>query len=93
MLATADTFAAMTARVMALADDICGGRLVMAHEGGYSEVYVPFCGHAVIAAMAGSRTEAPDPFARTFALRQPKPDFDAFAAARIGAMAAARGYW
>jgi acetoin utilization deacetylase AcuC-like enzyme len=93
MLATADTFAAMTARVMTLADDICGGRLVMAHEGGYSEVYVPFCGHAVIAAMAGSRTEAPDPFARTFALRQPKPDFDAFAAARIGAMAAARGYW
>jgi acetoin utilization deacetylase AcuC-like enzyme len=89
MLATAATFEAMTAQVMEAADALCGGRLVMAHEGGYSEVYVPFCGHAVIARLAGSATEAPDPFAATFAARQPGPAFEAFAAAQIDAMAAA----
>jgi acetoin utilization deacetylase AcuC-like enzyme len=88
-LATAETFRAMTRQVLDLAAEICGGRVVMAHEGGYSEVYVPFCGHAVIAEMAGSRTVAPDPFADAFAQRQPAADFDAFALARIDAMAVA----
>ena len=35
----------------------CGGRLVAAHEGGYSDVYVPFCGLAAIEAMAGARSK------------------------------------
>ncbi|WP_298430187.1 class II histone deacetylase [uncultured Jannaschia sp.] len=90
MMATAETFAAMTAQVMELAGDICDGRLVMAHEGGYSEVYVPFCGHAVLSTMAGSATVAPDPFAETFARRQPDSSFDAFAAGRIAEMVEAR---
>ena len=92
MLATAETFAAMTAQVMDLAAETCGGKLVMAHEGGYSEVYVPFCGHAVIARMAGSGIEAPDPFAATFRARQPGAAFDAFALTQIDAMAQARGF-
>ncbi|MEM7490346.1 MAG: class II histone deacetylase [Pseudomonadota bacterium] len=91
MLATAETFRTMTRQVMMLADEICDGRVVMAHEGGYSEVYVPFCGHAVIAEMAGSAIRANDPFAETFAKRQPAPDFGAFAIARINAMAATLG--
>ncbi len=91
MLATAATFAAMTAQIMDLAADICGGRLVMAHEGGYSEVYVPFCGHAVVARMAGSHIEATDPFEPTFTKRQPLADFDTFALGRIDAMVAAQG--
>ncbi len=78
MLATADTFAQMTSRVMALADRVCGGKLVLVHEGGYSETYVPFCGHAVIAQLAGSRIDAPDPFAEVFPLRQPDKRFDDF---------------
>ena len=44
---------------------------MMAHEGGYSEVYVPFCGHAVLQEMSGSddyRTE--DPF-KAATLRSP----------------------
>lgn len=86
MLCTAETFRALTARVMALADDICAGKLMMAHEGGYSEAYVPFCGHAILQQMSGSKTDAPDPFADTFALRQPAADFDAMVAARISAM-------
>ncbi|CTQ33855.1 class II histone deacetylase [Jannaschia rubra] len=89
MMATAGTFTAMTRQVMDLAADVCGGRLILAHEGGYSEVYVPFCGHGVIATLAGSRTQAPDPFAETFARRQPGAEFEGFASARIAAMAEA----
>ena len=78
MLATAETFREMTRQVMALAGEICGGRLVMVHEGGYSENYVPFCGHAVLEEMSGSPVRAPDPMAATFAARQPGPAFDRF---------------
>lgn len=91
MLATAATFRAMTAQVMAAARELCGGRLVLVHEGGYSEVYVPFCGHAVLEEMSGSRITAPDPLAETFAGRQPSPAFEAFVSGLIGEMAAGFG--
>ncbi len=87
MLCTAETFREMTRRVMALASDTCGGRLIMVHEGGYSEAYVPFCGHAVLAEMAGSGIDAPDPFAATLKLRQPPDDLVAWIDARTDAMA------
>ena len=48
MLAHSETFRAMAGRIKALADELCGGRLLAAHEGGYAEGYVPFCGLAVI---------------------------------------------
>ena len=44
MLLTAADFGALAGRLVACAAELCGGRLVFAHEGGYSEVYVPFCG-------------------------------------------------
>jgi Deacetylases, including yeast histone deacetylase and acetoin utilization protein len=91
MLATADTFAQMTTRVMELARDICRGRLVMVHEGGYSETYVPFCGHAVLQKMAGSAVHAPDPFVEVFPLRQPDAGFDAYLDLVIAGMAAHLG--
>lgn len=78
MLATAETFRMMTRQMMQAAATLCEGRLVLAHEGGYSEVYVPFCGHAVLEELSGSLIKAPDPFAETFALRQPDTRFDAF---------------
>ncbi len=89
MLATADTFTQMTRRVMNLAADICGGKLVMVHEGGYSETYVPFCGHNVLQEMSGSITHAPDPFAEVFPLRQPDARFDTYLDGVIEGMAAA----
>ncbi|MBD3895064.1 class II histone deacetylase [Halomonas sp. ML-15] len=61
MLLNSAAFAAMTQQVMAVAARVCEGRLVMAHEGGYSEGYVPLCGHAVIQTLAGSRIGVPDP--------------------------------
>ena len=71
MLATADTFRQMTRMTLDLAAEICKGRVMMTHEGGYSEVCVPFCGHAVLEEMSGSPITAPDPLAETFAARQP----------------------
>ncbi|MEM9426873.1 MAG: class II histone deacetylase [Pseudomonadota bacterium] len=87
MLASAETFRAMTAQVMDLTADICEGRLVMAHEGGYSEVYVPFCGHSVLREMSGSTITAPDPFKATLEARQPSPRFDAYVDELISEMA------
>ncbi|MEX0284375.1 MAG: class II histone deacetylase [Paracoccaceae bacterium] len=78
MLATADTFRQMTLRMKALAADLCGGRLVLAHEGGYSEVYVPFCGHATLEALSGSSIVAPDPLGEALKIRQPSARFDVF---------------
>ncbi|MCK0169304.1 class II histone deacetylase [Jannaschia sp. S6380] len=89
MLATAETFRMMTSQVMDLADDICDGRVMLAHEGGYSEVYVPFCAHGVVATMARSATIAADPFADTFTKRQPGPAFDAFAEGQLAQIAEA----
>ena len=78
MMATADTFTKMTRQIMAAAAKLCDGKLLMVHEGGYSETYVPFCGHNVLQEMAGSDISAPDPFEEVFPLRQPDARFDAF---------------
>ncbi|TMM51093.1 class II histone deacetylase [Sulfitobacter sabulilitoris] len=87
MLATADTFRQMTLRIKAAAERLCDGRLVLVHEGGYSEVYVPFCGHATIEALSGSSITAPDPLAEALGIRQPKPHVDAFLRRTIDDMA------
>ena len=91
MLAHQATFTAMTRQVLQLADEVSDGRLMMAHEGGYSEVYVPFCGHEVLATMAGSGITAPDPFGGTWALRQPNEEFDTFVSGQLTRMAEAAG--
>ena len=89
MLATADTFREMTHMVKSLADDICGGRLTLVHEGGYTEAYVPFCGHAVMEELSDSAITAPDPFADTLNKRQPSDEFDRWLLGRIDEMATA----
>lgn len=87
MLATAETFRLMTRGVLRAAEDLCAGQVVLVHEGGYSEVHVPFCGHAVLEEMSGSAIRAPDPLAATLAARQPDARFDAFAGAWIDDLA------
>ncbi|MEL7202181.1 MAG: class II histone deacetylase [Pseudomonadota bacterium] len=91
MLATAETFYEMTLKIKALADRLCNGKLVLSHEGGYSEIYVPFCGHATLQALSGSKITAQDPMARALNNRQPGPRFDAFLRAEIDHMAQALG--
>ena len=61
MLLNSKAFATMTAQLKALAERCCEGKLVFVHEGGYSEGYVPLCGHAVIQTLAGSAIAVPDP--------------------------------
>ena len=91
MLATAETFRELTKSVMEAARELCDGRLVLVHEGGYSEVYVPFCGHAVIEELEGGGPHAADPFADTFAKRQPGERFEAFARGWIDDLAVFHG--
>ena len=71
MLLHAGSFVEMTRMAMALADELCGGRLVLCHEGGYSEVHVPFCGHAVIETLAGSDGTIEDPLRPRIERQQP----------------------
>ena len=87
MMATAETFRILTRQVMQAADQHCSGRLVLVHEGGYSEAYVPFCGHAVMEELSGSNIHVPDPMAETLAIRQPDARFDAFVSGIIEEMA------
>ena len=47
-------------------------------KAGIPEIYVPFCGHAVLTQMSGSDIEADDPFADTFETRQPNARTQAF---------------
>lgn len=62
MMLDGATFAAMTRRVMAVADECCGGRLLLTHEGGYHRPSVPFLGMAVIEALSGLKGSVDDPF-------------------------------
>ena len=78
LLLHSDTFRELTAVTMSLAEELCGGRLVLVHEGGYSEAYVPFCGLAVVETLSGCRTEAADPALEIFKGWQPSERQDAF---------------
>lgn len=89
MQAHAGTYREMTRLVVEAAGALCGGRLVAVHEGGYSEAQVPFCGLAVIEALAGRRTEVQDPFQALIEAGQPAEDFVAFQRARLAAQARA----
>jgi acetoin utilization deacetylase AcuC-like enzyme len=83
MLCTSETFRAMTQRLM----ELTKGKLVMAHEGGYSEVHVPFCGHAVMEALSGSTITVQDPLLPRLQANQPSAEFAAHHSALITEMA------
>lgn len=92
MQAHSGTFRALTERAMAAAQALCGGRLVVVHEGGYSEAVVPFCGLAVVETLAGHRTAVDDPTLPMIAATQPAADVEAFQLARLQAQARALGF-
>ena len=74
MMCTAETYREMTRQVMS----ITNGQLVAAHEGGYSELYVPFCGHAMLEEMTGTKIRAADPMEARITGQQPDKYADAF---------------
>ena len=62
MMLTSDSFRRMTELLLAAAGDLCGGRIVMLHEGGYAPHIVPFMALAVFEALSGETTGVTDPF-------------------------------
>ncbi len=67
MLLTSEDFRFMTRWVMQAADELCDGKLVVCHEGGYSATYVPFCGVAVLEELCGAVATVCDPFLERYA--------------------------
>ena len=92
MQAHSGTFREMARRVMALADEFCGGKLVCVHEGGYSEPVVPFCGLAIVEELSGHRTPVEDPTLPMIAGGQPDAGVVAFQRERLEAQARSLGF-
>lgn len=63
MMCHSETYRTMTRLMMEAADELCDGRLVVCLEGGYSPVYIPYCGLPVIETLSGHRTAVEDPLA------------------------------
>jgi acetoin utilization deacetylase AcuC-like enzyme len=63
-----ESYRQMTRLVMNAASECCDGRLVVIHEGGYSEAYAPFCCVAVLESLLGVHM-VEDPFVQYFAER------------------------
>lgn len=87
MLLTSESYRKMTRTLRQAAERLCGGRLVMIHEGGYSEAYVPFCGHAVVEELSDVPTDVADPMLEFLRLQQPNADLQAFQRERLDALA------
>lgn len=65
MILSSRAFRFFARELMDAAHELCGGKIVFCHEGGYSETYVPFCGAAVVEEMLGihdPRCQIEDPF-------------------------------
>ncbi|WP_164155417.1 class II histone deacetylase [Sandarakinorhabdus rubra] len=62
MMLFSDDYRSISRQLMAVADEVCTGRLVFSHEGGYNPWYVPFCGVAVMEALCGSNNVIEDPY-------------------------------
>jgi acetoin utilization deacetylase AcuC-like enzyme len=52
----------LTRLIKQASEDLCGGRLLLSHEGGYSTANVPYCGLAVMEELAGRRSGVEDPW-------------------------------
>ncbi len=55
-------YRSLTKKLKAAADELCDGRIVMFHEGGYEASTVPFFALAVIEELAGELSGTDDPF-------------------------------
>lgn len=88
MLLHSDSYRAMTKAVIEVATAVCGGRVVMVHEGGYAEACVPFCGLAVIETLAGVHTPVDDPFLGLIQAQQPSERFNLFQRGLLDELAA-----
>lgn len=60
---TSGAFSWMTQTIKAAATELCEGRLILLHEGGYNASTVPYHGLAVIEALSDQSSGMEDPFA------------------------------
>ncbi len=70
MLLHSGAFRHMTEMILEIANVCCDGRILVTHEGGYSEANVPFDALAVFEALSGIDSGVKDPFLDIF---QPYP--------------------
>jgi acetoin utilization deacetylase AcuC-like enzyme len=66
MMVHSDGYRRLTEIVMEVAGEVCDGRLVVEHEGGYSSAYVPYCGLAIVEQLSGTRGSIDDPYLEFF---------------------------
>ncbi len=62
LMLSSESFRILTGMMMEAAAALCGGRLVLVHEGGYAIHSVPFHALATIETLSRHRTEVVDPF-------------------------------
>lgn len=62
MMMHSEGYRHLTRLLKEAASDLCQGRLVMSHEGGYSPYLTPYCGLAVMEELSGIETDLADPF-------------------------------
>ena len=60
MMLTPRGYGRLTRLMLDVAESVCGGRLALTHEGGYSVPLVPFCGLAVLEELSGIITDVRD---------------------------------
>jgi acetoin utilization deacetylase AcuC-like enzyme len=76
MVVTAEGFRAMTRMMVEVAEEFCGGRLVVLHEGGYAPTYAPYCGLAIVEELCGERSGIVDDLAPFSAQLRPSLEVD-----------------
>ena len=62
MMLTSESFRKLAQRIKIAATDLCDGKLILTHEGGYAPHMVPFHCLAVLEELSGNRTEVVDPY-------------------------------
>lgn len=66
MMLNPESYRQLTRMMMTLADEVCDGRLVLSHEGGYDATLAPFCALAIFEELTGVKADMPkggNPFA------------------------------
>lgn len=65
MMLISSHYREMMQKMMRAADELCDGKLMINHEGGYSDFYVPLCGMAVMEELTGIQSGVRDPYGGT----------------------------
>lgn len=61
MIVSANGFRRMTELLVEVAQEVCDGKIVFEHEGGYNPSATPFCALACVEALSGIKTGIEDP--------------------------------